>query len=169
MPILGVINSGGSDGVVAQRLGLVRLQGDGGELGVGYLDAGRVVLFDWLGDHGQAGTSFTRRLVWAMRCAARFVEMGTGITGFAVGDRVTLNPIAARLSGTCRYYRAGLLRRPRGAGQRGRRRLRPVLDGPSGDPVPGAGLHRFRAERAAGLVYPAVVEITGISRTSWSW
>ena len=32
----------------------MRLQGDGGKLGVGYLDAGRVLLFDKLGDDRQA-------------------------------------------------------------------------------------------------------------------
>ena len=35
------------------------------------------------------------------------VETGPGVTGFAVGDRVTVNPTAGRLCGTCRYCRSG--------------------------------------------------------------
>ncbi len=46
-------------------------------------------------------------VVMGHEVCGEIVEMGTGVTGFAVGDRVTLNPTAARLCGTCRYCRAG--------------------------------------------------------------
>lgn len=35
------------------------------------------------------------------------VEVGSGVSGFAVGDRVTVNPSAGKLCGQCRYCRIG--------------------------------------------------------------
>ncbi len=37
----------------------------------------------------------------------RIVELGKGITRFKIGDRVTVNPSAARICGQCRYCRIG--------------------------------------------------------------
>ena len=46
-------------------------------------------------------------VVMGHEVCGEIVEVGPDVTGFAVGDRVTVNPSAARLCGTCRYCRAG--------------------------------------------------------------
>ena len=80
------------------------------------------------------------------------VETGTGVTGFAVGDRVTVNPTAGRLCGTCRYCRSGapffcIDRAGLGTGINGG--FARYCAARQGDPLPRAGWpgpHRCRAQ-----------------------
>ena len=46
-------------------------------------------------------------VVMGHEVCGEIVETGSAVTGFAVGDRVTVNPTAGRLCGTCRYCRSG--------------------------------------------------------------
>ena len=46
-------------------------------------------------------------VVMGHEVCGEIVETGSAVTCFAVGDRVTLNPTAGRLCGTCRYCRSG--------------------------------------------------------------
>ena len=74
-------------------------------------------------------------VVMGHEVCGEIVEVGTGVTGFAVGDRVHRQPDrgpAVRDLPLLPRRRAVLLHRTRRAGQRSRRRLRQILRGPAG-------------------------------------